>query len=120
MVVLAPSHRVPFSGIATSSAGLFQTPLGEIPVDLEAMAQLTGLPGVVELDEAFAQEHALEVQLPFLQAVLDDFKLVPLIVGEADSGDVSRILETLLGPRHPDRGQLRPEPLPRLSQLPAT
>lgn len=95
VVVLAPSHRVPFSGIATSSAGLFQTPLGEVPVDRTAVAQLTGLPGVLQLDEAFAQEHALEVQLPFLQAVLDDFKLVPLIVGEADRGDVSRVLEAL-------------------------
>lgn len=95
VVVLAPSHRVPFSGIATSSAELFQTPLGEVPVDRTAVAQLTGLPGVLQLDEAFAQEHALEVQLPFLQAVLDDFKLVPLIVGEADREDVSRVLEAL-------------------------
>jgi len=98
VVVLAPSHRVPFSGIATSSADAFQTPLGDIPVDLEAIAQLARLPGVVELDAAFAQEHALEVQLPFLQAVLGDFRLVPLIVGEADIEDVSRILETLLSP----------------------
>lgn len=98
VVVLAPSHRVPFSGIATSSADAFQTPLGDIPVDLEAIAQLARLPGVVGLDAAFAQEHALEVQLPFLQAVLGDFRLVPLIVGEADIGDVSRILETLLSP----------------------
>ncbi|MGB5611839.1 MAG: AmmeMemoRadiSam system protein B [Sedimenticolaceae bacterium] len=98
VVVLAPSHRVPFSGIATSSADAFQTPLGDIPVDLEAIAQLARLPGVVGLDAAFAQEHALEVQLPFLQAVLRDFRLVPLIVGEADIEDVSRILETLLSP----------------------
>lgn len=96
VVVLAPSHRVAFSGIATSSAEAFQTPLGDIPVDLEALGQLAGLPGVVELDEAFAQEHALEVQLPFLQAVLGDFRLVPLIVGQAGSDDVSRILEILL------------------------
>jgi AmmeMemoRadiSam system protein B len=98
VVVLAPSHRVPFSGIATSSAEAFQTPLGDIPVDLAAVAQLAGLPGVLELDAAFAQEHALEVQLPFLQAVLGDFTLVPLIVGEADSKDVDRVLEALLGP----------------------
>jgi AmmeMemoRadiSam system protein B len=97
VVVLAPSHRVAFSGVATSSAELFQTPLGDIPVDLEAVRRLAGLAGVVQLDDAFAQEHALEVQLPFLQTVLDDFRLVPLIVGDADCADVAAVLEALWG-----------------------
>jgi AmmeMemoRadiSam system protein B len=95
VVVLAPSHRVPLRGIATSSADVFQTPLGDIAVDRVAVAQLEELPGVQQLDAAFAQEHALEVQLPFLQAVLTDFRLVPLIVGDADSADVSRVIEAL-------------------------
>lgn len=98
VVVLAPSHRLGFRGIATSSADLFQTPLGDIPVDRAAVTQLKGLPGVVELDEAFAQEHALEVQLPFLQKVLSAFELVPLIVGEADSEEVSNVIDSLLSP----------------------
>ena len=58
-----------------------------------AVVQLETLPGVQQLDEAFAQEHALEVQLPFLQAMLDDFTLVPLIVGDADSDDVAQVIE---------------------------
>ena len=87
VVVLAPSHRVPFRGIALSSADVFETPLGDIPVDMLAVKGLTDLPGVLVLDAAFAEEHALEVQLPFLQAVLPDFTLVPLIVGDADSDD---------------------------------
>jgi AmmeMemoRadiSam system protein B len=95
VVVLAPSHRVGFAGIATSSAMVFATPLGEIPVDRAAVAGLRELPGVVQLDEAFAQEHALEVQLPFLQAVLPSFELVPLVVGQADSGDVAGVIEKL-------------------------
>ncbi|MCW5586117.1 MAG: AmmeMemoRadiSam system protein B [Chromatiales bacterium] len=95
VVVLAPSHRVAFSGIATSSAGAFATPLGEIPVDAGALELLADLPGVQQLDEAFAQEHSLEVQLPFLQTVLSRFSLVPLIVGDADSDDVSRVIEAL-------------------------
>ena len=98
VVVLAPSHRVAFSGIATSSAWAFATPLGEIPVDRAAVERLADLPGVQPLDEAFAQEHALEVQLPFLQTVLAQFSLVPLIVGDADSDDVSRVIETLYTP----------------------
>ena len=98
VVVLAPSHRVGFRGIATSSADVFRTPLGDIPVDRVAIKQLRTLPGVLALDDAFAQEHALEVQLPFLQTVLADFELVPLVVGDADSEDVSRVIDTLLSP----------------------
>jgi hypothetical protein len=96
VAVLAPSHRVPFRGLATSSADAFQTPLGDIRVDRAAVVQLETLPGVQQLDEAFTQEHALEVQLPFLQAMLDDFTLVPLIVGDADSDDVAQVIEALL------------------------
>jgi AmmeMemoRadiSam system protein B len=98
VVVLAPSHRVGFRGIATSSADVFQTPLGDIPVDRTALRELRTLSGVLALDEAFAQEHALEVQLPFLQTVLMDFELVPLVVGDADSEDVSRIIDKLYSP----------------------
>jgi AmmeMemoRadiSam system protein B len=98
VVVLAPSHRLGFRGIATSSADMFQTPLGDIPVDCAAVKQLSTMSGVLRLDEAFAQEHALEVQLPFLQTVLAEFELVPLIVGEADSEDVSRVIDTLWSP----------------------
>ena len=98
VVVLAPSHRLGFSGIASSSADVFQTPLGDIPVDQDAVREARMLPGVHELDEAFAQEHALEVQLPFLQTVLPEFALVPLVVGDAHSDDVSRIIDQFCGP----------------------
>ena len=98
VVVLAPSHRVGFRGIATSSADVFQTPLGDIPVDRAAVRQLRSMSGVLVLDEAFAQEHALEVQLPFLQTVLGGFELIPLVVGEADSDDVSQVIDSLLSP----------------------
>lgn len=96
VAVLAPSHRLPFRGIATSSADRFQTPLGDIAVDRAALATLAGLPGVGERDAAFAEEHALEVQLPFLQEVLGQFDLVPLIVGDADSDQVCAVIEALL------------------------
>lgn len=95
VVVLAPSHRVAFRGIATSSAGAFETPLGEVEVDTATVARLATLPGVVERDDAFAREHALEVQLPFLQAVLGDFLLVPLVVGNARRDEVSAVIEAV-------------------------
>ena len=95
VVVLAPSHRVPFRGIALSSADAFETPLGDIPVDRVAVRSLTGLPGVLVLDAAFAEEHALEVQLPFLQRTLGEFTLVPLVIGDAEGADVERVIEAL-------------------------
>jgi hypothetical protein len=95
VLVLAPSHRVAFRGIATSSADHFATPLGEVPVDREAVVALERLPSVGRLDAAFEQEHALEVQLPFLQAVLGDFLLVPLIVGDAHDAEVDAVIEAM-------------------------
>ena len=95
VVVLAPSHRVPFEGIALSSADTFATPLGDIPVDMAACDALLRQPGVIVLDAAFAEEHALEVQLPFLQEVLNDFSLVPLVVGRAQAGQVAGVIASL-------------------------
>lgn len=95
VAVLAPSHRVPFRGIATSGADAFQTPLGEVMVDRAAIDEVEALPMVQRLDAAFAEEHALEVQLPFLQTVLGGFSLVPLIVGDADAAAVSAVIEVL-------------------------
>jgi len=97
VVVLAPAHRVAFRGIAAPTAEVFRTPLGDIPVDGEALETATRLPSVGYLDEAFEGEHALEVQLPFLQRVLGDFRLVPFIVGDADPETVARLLDTLWG-----------------------
>lgn len=97
VVLLGPSHRVPFRGIAATTAGTYRTPLGDIPVDSDALAALTGLKGVGYLDEAHAQEHSLEVHLPFLQEILGTFNLVPLVVGDAPKEDVARVLETLWG-----------------------
>ena len=96
VAVLAPSHRVPFKGIATSSADAFETPLGLIPVERDTLDVVSSLPGVKELDAAFAQEHAMEVQLPFLQSVLTDFTLVPLIIGDAKNDDIARVINHLV------------------------
>ncbi len=95
VAVLAPSHRVPFRGMAINSAGGFRTPLGTVKVERDTVDAVEKLPGVSTLDAAFAQEHAMEVQLPFLQSILPDFTLVPLIVGDADNKDVTRVIEYL-------------------------
>jgi hypothetical protein len=97
VVLLGPSHRLPFYGIAASNAQLFATPLGAIPVDGEGLAAIRHLPQVQILDQAHQWEHSLEVHLPFLQLVLADFKLIPLVVGEASGEEVSEVLEILWG-----------------------
>ncbi len=95
VVLLGPSHYVAVEGLATSSAEAFATPLGLVPVDIEAVRQARALPQVRELDEAHEYEHSLEVQLPFLQTVLGDFALVPLAVGDANPEEVGQVLDTL-------------------------
>ena len=97
VVLLGPAHRVGFSGLALSSADHFATPLGRVPVDRAAVEQLSGLPQVQVLDAAHAHEHSLEVQLPFLQEVLCDFTVVPLVVGDAEPEEVGAVLDRLWG-----------------------
>ena len=96
VVLLGPAHRVGFRGLAASQADAFATPLGVVPVDTATVARLVAdFPQVRYLDEAHALEHSLEVHLPFLQEVLDEFTLVPLVVGEAGADEVDEVLEAL-------------------------
>ena len=95
VVLLGPSHRVPLRGLASSSADAWATPLGSVPIDTDARDALRHLACVAVDDTAHASEHSLEVQLPFLQTVLDDFELVPLVVGHATADDVAAVLDVL-------------------------
>ncbi len=97
VILLGPTHRVAVNGIAVPEATAFATPLGNIPLDLDAIAQLRDLPQIVFSDRVHAQEHSLEVHLPFLQRVLGDFKLIPLAVGEASPQAVAEVLDRLWG-----------------------
>jgi len=97
VILLGPSHRVGFYGMATSSAAKFEMPQGYIPLDREAIHLIRSLPQVMENDQAHLFEHSLEVQLPFLQTVLNDFTLVPLVVGECPPDQVAEVLELLWG-----------------------
>jgi AmmeMemoRadiSam system protein B len=97
VVLLGPVHRVPVMGLALPDTEAFATPMGEVPLDMDAMDSIRSLPQVVISDAAHAQEHSLEVQLPFLQQVLGDFKLVPLAVGNASPDEVADVLEQLWG-----------------------
>lgn len=97
VILLGPSHRVAFAGMAVPASDAFRTPLGDVPVDAAARTQAQALPGVIVSDEAHRREHSLEVHLPFLQGVLDAFTLLPVVVGDAPAGAVAQLLQTLWG-----------------------
>ena len=97
VVLLGPVHRVPTPGLALPGATAFATPLGTIEMDQAAVDAIRHLRQVVVSPAAHAMEHSLEVQLPFLQVVLEDFKLLPLAVGDATPDEVAQVLEALWG-----------------------
>lgn len=97
VILLGPAHRVGFYGIAVTKVDSFATPLGTIPVDLASINSIANLPGVKVFEQAYAMEHSLEVQLPFLQNVLADFSIVPCVVGDANPEDVANLLLHLWG-----------------------
>lgn len=97
VVLLGPVHRVPVRGLALPGVDAFDTPLGRVNIDPSGVAAIAALPQVVVSPAAHAQEHSLEVQLPFLQAVLDNFSLVPLAVGDATPAQVAQVLDALWG-----------------------
>ena len=97
VVLLGPVHRVPVRGLALPGAEAFETPLGRVPVDIEGVRLLRPLKQVGESRAAHAMEHSLEVQVPFLQAQLGEFSLLPLAVGDARPQDVREVLERVWG-----------------------
>lgn len=97
VVLIGPAHFVPIRGLALPGHQRFATPLGEVTVQPEGAQASLRLPQVRVIPEAHAREHSLEVELPFLQALLGDFVLVPLVAGEASGEEVAEVLERLWG-----------------------
>jgi AmmeMemoRadiSam system protein B len=97
VILLGPTHRVAVEGIALPEVEAFSTPLGTIRLDAQAIASLAELPQIVFSNHVHAFEHSLEVHLPFLQRVLEQFTLVPLAVGDAAPEAVAEVLDLLWG-----------------------
>lgn len=95
VVLLGPTHRVAINGLALPESTAFATPLGTISLDLTACARLAQEADIVRSEAAHADEHSLEVQLPFLQRSLTDFLLIPLAVGRARPETVAAVLDAL-------------------------
>ena len=94
VILVGPSHRVAFDGIAASSADVFKTPLGKVPVNRKFTEEIIAANAAVRVfDQAHRQEHSLEVQLPFLQKVLGNFQIVPLVYGNVSADELARVLE---------------------------
>ena len=97
VVLIGPSHRVPFRGLAVPSVEAFATPLGRIPLDALAREALLDLGHVRITDSPHAAEHSLEVELPFLQVTLGEFELLPIAAGDATAREVADALERVWG-----------------------
>jgi len=99
VVLLGPVHRFAIRGLALPGTQAFETPLGRVPLDREAVNRILALPlrQVTTSAAAHADEHSLEVQLPFLQQVLGDFRIVPLAVGDTTPAAVAEVIEALWG-----------------------
>ena len=97
ILIIAPSHRVPFRGIALSEYDSYRTPLGDIPVDMASVANIegTGNDYIEYMSDAHEKEHSLEVQLPLLQYFFEDFELIPIINGLIDKDSARHIAMTL-------------------------
>lgn len=97
VIVIGPSHYIPFSGVATYDCAGFRTPVGVVPLDTQLIGSLIKSDSRIrDFPEVFKQEHSIEIQLPFLQATLASFKLVPLVMGDADLSACRRLADTLV------------------------
>lgn len=94
VVLLGPSHHATFTGLALPESEAFETPLGTVEIDTEALARI---PWVRRSESIHRPEHSLEVHLPFLQRVAPKAQLIPLAVGEATPFQVAETLEALWG-----------------------
>jgi AmmeMemoRadiSam system protein B/AmmeMemoRadiSam system protein A len=97
VVLIGPSHHLAFKGLAVDAAQAWRTPTGTVALDTEAIAELRRLPMVGELDAAYQREHSLEVHVPFLQHVLGEFSLVPIVTGDAPGEAVANVLDAVWG-----------------------
>ncbi len=96
VAILGPSHFVPFAGLALPESDQLETPLGTVPVDPMGETLPRRFAQVIRSERAHSEEHALEVQLPFLQCVLPDgFTVIPLAVGRASPSEVAETIDLL-------------------------
>lgn len=96
VIVVGFTHRQPFDGVSVDDRDGYQTPLGTIPIDTKTTAWLLTQPGLSHVESAHASgEHSMEVELPFLQVALGDFKLVPILMGGVELPEANALAAAL-------------------------
>jgi MEMO1 family protein len=96
-VLVGPSHRVAFHGIAVAASGVFETPLGSVPVDEELAAKIRGQHELIaDAPRPHRDEHSLEMQLPFLQHTVRDLRIVPMLMGAQTRDEVDALAAALV------------------------
>ena len=91
--IFAPAHRVAFDGLALTSFDKWQTPLGNIDINQDINKELTENFGAKIYDEAHREEHAAEVQVPFIQMLFKEIKIIPIVVGRENPDKITKIIE---------------------------
>lgn len=99
VILLGPSHHVAFNGMAVPDVSSFTTPLGKIPLDNNEIQYLIDEHQLLLSNQAHQQEHSLEVQLPFLQSIINNFELVPIVVGKSSTKSIANVLHRYIN--HP-------------------
>lgn len=95
-ILVGPSHRVPFEGLAVVARGVFETPLGRAPIDEDLADRLLAAhPFLVDLPHPHRGEHSLEMQLPFLQHLVPRLRIVPILMGHQKRQEVDALAEAL-------------------------
>lgn len=98
VVVIGSAHSYGFAGVSVYPEGVFRTPLGDLQIDAGFAKQLLGKDADIGfIPEAFAKEHSVEVQLPFLQKTLSDFKIVPIVMGDCPLATCQKLAALLEG-----------------------
>lgn len=97
VVLLGTSHHADFQGVALPGTDAFRTPLGDVRIDAVAITQLIASPLAQEIPDHHQLEHSIEVQLPFLQTALENFQLVPLVIGQCEPEALAELLQPLWG-----------------------
>ncbi len=96
VLVLAPAHRAAFAGLSIADVDAYETPLGQVPLDREAVAALRASALVQAHPRAHVDEHAIEIELPLLQrALMPGWRLLPVLVGALDGDDYHRAADLL-------------------------
>jgi MEMO1 family protein len=96
VVLVGPSHKIYFEGVALWDRGSFETPLGRIDIDEDIVQEIMNIDGIIKPNtDTHRGEHSLEVQLPFLQSVLEGFKIIPLIMGIQTSDACKKLVESV-------------------------